>query len=170
MPVRDYNGDGEWSVEAVVRRYEDYCRQFHLPAQRILQPKTHTEGGIRWVYPIMDAVIEGIRQDDPACTELGIDFISESKGFPFGITLKSQTARALRKATLTRSQEDRVRTRIAKMLLEGYLPQEYRFYSRLFRRTGLGEYKDALLSLTSRGHRMTKYINYVHVVMAENSV
>ena len=164
MPVQNYNGDGEWSVESVVRRYETYCRQFQIPEQRILLPKTHAEGGARWIYPIMEAVIQGIREDDPACTELGIDFISESKGFPFGMTLKSQAARALRKAALTARQEDRIRTRVATMLIEGYLPQEYRFYSRLLRRTGLGEYKSALLSISPRGHRMRKYVHYVHVL------
>lgn len=169
MSVQNYNGDGEWSVESVVRRYETYCRQFQVPEQRILSSKTHTEGEYRWIYPIMDAVIQGIREDDPACTELGIDFISESKGFPFGMTLKSQTARALRKATLTAGQVDRIRTRVATMLLEGYLPQEYRFYSRLLRRTGLGEYKAALLSISPRSHRMRKYVHYIHVLSSSSA-
>jgi hypothetical protein len=164
MPVQNYNGDGEWSVDSVVRRYETYCRQLHVPEQRILLPKTHTEGDSRWIYPIMDAVIQGIKEDDPACTELGIDFISESKGFPFGMTLKSKAARALRKATLSARQEDRIRTRVATMLIEGYLPQEYRFYSRLLRRTGLGEYQSALLSISPRSHRMREYVHYVHLL------
>ncbi len=169
MPVHDYNGDGEWSVGGVVRRYDEYSRQFHVASQRILQPQTHTEGSTRWVYPIMTAVVQGIKDDDPECTELGIDFICESKSFPFGMTLKSQTARALRKATLTAKQLDRIRSRVAQMLLEGYLPQEYRFYARLLRRTGLGQYQHALLSLTPRGHRMTKYVNYVHTLSADES-
>lgn len=117
----------------------------------------------------MDIVIEGIKQDDPACTEIGIDFICESRDFPFGMTLKSNTARALRKATMTPAQLDRVRHRIAQMLQEGHLPQEYRFYARLFRRTGLGIYRNTLLSLTPRGRRMAKYVNYVKVVAAESA-
>ena len=167
MPVRDYNGDAEWSLESVGLRYGEYCRQLHLPTQRILRPRTHTNGETRWVYPIMEAVIDGIAEDDPACTELGIDFICESKSFPFGLTLKSKTARALRKASLTEVQLDRIRHRVVRMLLEGYLPQEYRFYSRLLPRTGLGQYKDALLSLAPRGHRMAKYASYVQLLAAE---
>ncbi|HSI46696.1 MAG TPA: hypothetical protein VLA61_00335 [Ideonella sp.] len=162
--MQNYNGDGEWSVESVVRRYESYCRQLQITEQRVLRPQIHMEGECGWIYPIMAAVIQGIKEDDPACTELGIDFISESKGFPFGMTLKSQAARALRKATLTPQQEDRVRTRVVTMLLEGYLPQEYRFYSRLLRRTGLGGYKDELLSVAPRSRRMQKYVNYVHIL------
>lgn len=167
MPVHNYNGEDEWSVESVVQRYETCCRHLGRPVERILRPLTHSEGGTRWVYPIMDKVIEGIRQDDPACTELGIDFICESRSFPFGMTLKSQAARALRKATLTPSQLDRIRTRVSRMLLERYLPQEYRFYARLFRRTGLGDYRAELLSLTARDHRMAKYVHYVRVLAAE---
>jgi hypothetical protein len=94
MPVRDYNGDGEWSVDGVLRRYADYSSQFGVSKLKNLLPKVHTEGPIRWVYPIMDAVIDGIKEDDLACIELGIDFICESKSFPFGMTLKSRTARA----------------------------------------------------------------------------
>ena len=150
MPVRDYNGDGDWSVDGVLR------------------PKVHTEGPILWVYPIMDAVIDGIKENDLACIELGIDFICESKSFPFGMTLKSRAARALRKATLTQHQCDRIRSRVALMLLEGYIPQEYRFYSRLLRRTGLGTHREALLAVVPRGHRMAKYVEYVHLLAVES--
>lgn len=164
MPVHDYNGEGDWSVDSVIGRYQSHCRRLGIAEQRVLRAAVHSEGETRWVYPIMSSVIEGIKDDDPACTELGIEFISERKGFPFGMTLKSQAARALRKASLTPEQMDRVRMRVATMLVEGYLPQEYRFYSRLLRRTGLGQYKDLLLSLKARSRRMQKYIDYVRVL------
>jgi hypothetical protein len=165
--VNGYNGEGEWAVDAVIRRYEEYCLKFGVPMQRHLRPVISGVGDERRIWPIMDPVNEGIREDDPACTEIGIDFICESRGFPFGMTLKSHTARALRKATLTPRQLDRIRDRVAHMLMTGYLPQEYRFYVRLFRNTGLGQYSEALLTLAPRGHRMKKYINYVHVLADE---
>lgn len=170
MTGMNYNGDGEWSVDAVIRRYEAYCAQFGVPMQRMLRPVINGEGTERRVWPIMAAVNDGIRQDDPACTEIGIDFICESQGFPFGMTLKSHTARALRKATLTPRQLDRIRARLVEMLVSAYLPQEYRFYVRLFRRTGLGKYKEQLLALAPRGLRMERYVNYVHVLAAEDPV
>lgn len=70
--MRDYNGEGEWSFESVIRRYEAYCSAFKVPVRRLLRPKISGTGDERRVYPIMDAVNEGIREDDPACTELGI--------------------------------------------------------------------------------------------------
>lgn len=112
MLIRDYNGCAEWSVEEVLRRYEEDCQQFHHAERRILEPKACIEGQTRWVYPIMSSVIEGIKDDDPACTEIGIDFISESKSFPFGKSLKSQTAHALKRATLNERQAERVRIRV----------------------------------------------------------
>ena len=165
--MQDYNGEGEWSSDSVIRRYEAYCLKFKVPAQRRLLPVIYGTGDDRRIYPIMDAVNQGIKEDDPACIEIGIDFICESKGFPFGMTLKSKTARALRKATLTSRQQDRIRNRVAQMLISGYLPQEYRFYVRLFRRTGLGQFRDTLLQLTPRGHRMTRYVNYVHTLVSQ---
>jgi hypothetical protein len=54
------------------------------------------------------------------------------------------------------------------MLLDGYIPQEYRLYSRLLRRTGLGTHREALLAIAPRGHRMTKYVQYVHLLAAES--
>ena len=34
-----------------------------------------TEGDVRWIYPVMRAVIEGMERGDPACIILGIEFI-----------------------------------------------------------------------------------------------
>ena len=64
-------------------------------------PREHREGQSRWVYPVMDAVIEGIERGDKASIAIGIDFVEEDARFPFGKTLKSNTARALRQAPLT---------------------------------------------------------------------
>ena len=160
MPTRDYNGSNEWSIEGVLRRYANYCQQFGFAEQRLLSPRVHSEGEMRWIYPIMDAVIQGIKDDDRACTELGIDFISESQSFPFGMTLKSEAARALKRATLSERQAERIRHRVVQMLREGYLPQEYKFYARLLRKTGLGQHKAELSSIVARGPRMERYLAY----------
>lgn len=165
--IHNYNGSGRWSVKGVVHRYEELCAEFNT-APRKLKPMTHTDGDVQWIYPIMDAVIEGIRAHDPACIAIGVDFICESASFPFGMTLKSQAARALKNAPLTPTQLSTIRTRVAGMLLDGYLPQEYRFYSRLLRRTGLGSYRNALLALHPTGHRMERYCAYVRLLASDD--
>jgi hypothetical protein len=167
--VWNYNRDEEWAPEAVAQRYGRYCDEFGWPRQRELVAEAFTEACAMRIWPIMTPVNIGIKEDDPACTEIGIDFICERRSFPFGMTLKSNTARALRKATLTERQQDRIREGVAQMLLDGYLPQEYRFYSRLLRRTGLGQFRDALLAIVPRGHRMTRYFNYVQVLAVEGN-
>lgn len=162
--VFDYNRGEEWSPEAVALRYQTYCHEFAWPHERVLLPQVDPHDAVKRIGPIMDIVNDGIKAGDAACTEIGIDFICDSRSFPFGMTLKSNTARALRKAGLCPRQLDRIRDRVATMLLEGYLPQEYKFYTRLLRRTGLGQYREALLAIVPDRHRMTKYVQYVKLL------
>jgi len=99
--VRDYNGKGSWSVEAVQARYREYIATLSAESSRSLKPKEHREGEILWIYPVMDEVIQGIEEGDVACIALGVDFVEEDALFPFGPRLKSTTARALRRSPLT---------------------------------------------------------------------
>ena len=87
----------------------------------------------------MIEVINGIAESDVACIALGVDFIEEDARFPFGATLKSNTARALRRAPLTEPQVARLRQRIATMLISGIVPREMREYAKLLRTIGVGE-------------------------------
>lgn len=137
--VRDYNGTSDWSVEAVQRRYREYCAAYRVERCRALDPREVREGDIRWIYPIMEKVIEGIENGDVACIALGVDFLQEDARFPFGATLKSNTARALRRATLTESQQSQLRERISTMLASGIIPREMREYVKLLRKLGVGE-------------------------------
>jgi hypothetical protein len=75
-----------------------------------------------------------------ACVELGVEFIQEDQLSPFGKTLKSKTARALRHAELTEGQRDRVRKRVIEMLVAGHIPREYKEYARLVRKFGVGSW------------------------------
>jgi hypothetical protein len=138
--VRDYNGGGVWSVESVQDRYSAYCARFHIDAQHSLVPREHEEGSVRWIYPIMEEVIRGIEENDSARIALGIDFVEEDARFPFGATLKANTARALRRADLTEIQKARLRQRISNMLVSGIIPREMREYAKLLRTVGVGEH------------------------------
>ena len=121
------------------RRYESHARQFGVVPQE-LSPRIHEEGGKRWIYPIMEQVIEGIKLGDSACVEIGIEFIEDSSSFPFGMILKSNTARALRRAQFTSEQEERIRKRVVEMICAGYLPREFRQYAKLAKRIGMKEW------------------------------
>jgi hypothetical protein len=138
MTVIDYNGSGFWSVEQVLSRYVDYVKKYQVQAPRDLTPLVHDNAGKRWIYPVMDRVIEGIEAGDLACAEIGIEFIEEDQSFDFGQILKSNTARALRRIALTEEQKERIRKRVVAMLIAGYLPREYRQYVKLARKIGLG--------------------------------
>ena len=140
MKVIDYNGTGSWSLEAVLRRYELHARRYAVALPRNLNPPVHEENEKRWIYPVMNRVIEGIEEGDPACAEIGVEFIEESASFTFGRILKANTARALRRAPLTAEQKERIRKRVVEMLCTGYLPREFRQYAKLARKIGLGDW------------------------------
>lgn len=140
MTVIDYNGSGFWGVDEVLRRYTVYARRYGIAKPRDLNPLMHSTRDRQWIYPVMDRVIEGIQGGDLACAELGVEFIEETASFPFGKILKSNTARALRRAHLTNEQQERIRKRVTEMLEAGYLPREFRQYAKLARKIGLAEW------------------------------
>ena len=140
MEVRDYNGNGFWSAESVVERYRTYALRFGTAADENLAPKRHAEGEVIRVYPIMGEIIAGIERGDKACIAIGIEFVEEDQRFPFGRILKSNTARALRRAELSPEQVERLRKRIVGMLLAGSCRREFREYSKLLRRIGVGSW------------------------------
>jgi len=146
MKILDYNGSDFWSVEAVLKRCESYTKRFKISSPVDIQPSIHTEGEIRRIYPVMEKVIEGIEKNDSACIEIGIEFIEESRSFPFGKILKYNTARALRRvsASLTEMQKERIRKRVAEMLCTGYLPREFRQYAKLTRTIGLRDWQSKI--------------------------
>ena len=139
MKTIDYNGTGFWSVDEILNRYGRYVKKYRIKMPSDLSPTIHGEDDKRWIYPVMDRVIEGIERGDLACAEIGIEFIEEDSSFAFGQILKSNTARALRRISLTDEQKERIRRRVVSMLRTGYLPREYRQYAKLARKIGLGE-------------------------------
>jgi hypothetical protein len=158
MPIHDYNGKGDWAATSVRARYESYASQLKLPVLADLEPRSFSKGDTRWIYPIMERVIEGIESGDPACAELGIDFISESGSFPFGMLLKSKTARALRRSELSEPQKQRIRRRVVQMLIEEYLPREFKEYAKLLRKIGIANMSAALLSANTSNPYVARYI------------
>jgi hypothetical protein len=167
MIIIDYNGSGRWSIEEVLRRYNEYVRSFQVNSPHDLTPSQHEEGAKRWVYPIMKRVIEGIKMGDAACIQLGVEFIEEDQKFPFGRILKANTARALRGACLTPHQIERIRQRVITMLIGGHIPREFREYAKLLRKIGVGRWWSGLDERVDRSNRFVmRYYNYFkdHVV------
>ena len=137
--LRDYNGTGTWSADQIVARYRKYAARYSVPEPRDLSPRFVESGGVRWVYPVMEQVIDGIEAQDVACAQIGVEFIELDQGFAFGAILKSNTARALRRfERLKDKQIDRIRRRVASMYATGIVPREFYQYLRLIRRVGPG--------------------------------
>jgi hypothetical protein len=162
MEVRDYNGVGRWSREAIIKRYRRYRGALGLPERDDLRPHEHTERGTTWVYPVMDKVIPLIEADDPAAVALGIEFIEEDTFMPFGRTLKAKTARALRHAKLTAEQVERQRQHIVGLLLAGAVRREFREYAKLLRKLGIGHWWPDIERRIDRNNRYAmRYFTYL---------
>lgn len=166
MIINDYNGTEFWSVEQVLGRYADYVKKYQIHEPRDLTPLVSSEANKRWIYPVMDQVIEGIEAGDLACAEIGIEFIEEDQSFAFGQILKSNTARALRRVSLTEQQKERIRKRVVAMLIAGYLPREYRQYAKLARKIGLGRW---LTELKSQLPTDNPWVNRYHSYFEEHA-
>ncbi len=128
----DHSWTGRWSPEAILRRYVQYARRFHVSpwfdfSQRI-------------GCGTMDQVIAGIKQGDRACIQLGVELIQTDEFLPFGYALKRNTARALRRAVLDGGQVEAIRKRVVAMLIAGNVPREYHDYAKLLKKVGMGEW------------------------------
>ena len=162
MKVRDYNGEGEWSKDEILRRYARYRRELKVQTPLDLSPVEHTEGDARWVYPVMDKIIAGIERGGAACRRVGIEFIEEDRRFDFGKILKSNTVRALRRSQPTAEERVRVRRRIVAMLIQGNVPHEYKQYAKLLKKLGGGESWGEAESRIDRSNKYaTKYYAYL---------
>lgn len=136
MTLIDYNGEGRWTRENILARYAQYAAKMKIELRDLSPRESSDNTGRHWVYPVMDEIIKGINAGDLACIQIGIEFIEEDARFPFGKTLKSNTARALRRATLTGEQQYRIRKRVFAMLRAGHVPHEYGEYAKLVRSIG----------------------------------
>jgi hypothetical protein len=168
MKTLDYNGIDFWSFEAVSKRYDSYVRRFNVASPSDIQPPIYTQGEIRRIYPIMDKVIECIEKKDLACIEIGVEFIEESGSFSFGKILKYNTARALRRASdsLTDEQKERIRKRVAEMLCTGYLPREFRQYAKLARKIGLGTWR---WKIEREANLKNEWVNHYYELIRSNA-
>jgi hypothetical protein len=110
----------------------------------------------------MEKIIKLIETEDRAAIEIGIEFIQEDDYFVFGAILKSDTARALRRASLTPEQQARIRKRLVDMMLSRQVPREWREYKRLLRHVGLGSLWPLLENGVDRENEyVMRYYNYL---------
>jgi hypothetical protein len=143
MRKPDLDGSGRWTLDAIRQRYQQYCR-LHRIEPRQLPVDDHWASRRGLIVLLMDAVIQGIKEGDLACAEIGIELIEEDGGFAFGRIMKANAARALGRCALTDPQKERIRARVVGMLSRGFMPHEFRDYARLLRRIGLGYHRETL--------------------------
>lgn len=161
MEITDFNGNGEWSLSAIRARYREYARELGVSPLLDMSPQTYECGNRRWIYPLMEKVIEGIEHGDPACAEIGVEFIEQDRKFRFGRSLKARTARALRRTELTPLQIERIRNRVVHLLLVEQIAREYREYAKLLRQVGIGDFWPIIEEQVNRDNpHVLRYYQY----------
>lgn len=161
MEIVDFNGSDRWSAQSVQQRYLKYSQRSADRPPRELKCREHTEGNVRWVYPIIESVVDGIKAADPGCIDLGVEFIESGHKQAFGRILHARVARALRQAPLNTEHVARLRARILSMLIAGQVPHEYHEYAKLLRRIGLGEAWASTRQRVDEGNPyVMRYVNY----------
>lgn len=123
-----------------------------------------------WIYPIMRPVIEGIQAGDLACATLGVEFIEQDSRFPFGRSLKSRAARALKRVELPQSLKVRIQRRVAAMLAAGDTPREFREYARLLRRIGFADIWPRMAASPPAGNQYAmRYFAYFRAIQESST-
>lgn len=161
MPTVDLNGEGDWSLEAVLRRYAEYARSMNVGEPLEFVPRTAHQGESHWIYPVVEQVLDGAAAHDAACVQIAVDLVCSDVRFTFGKVFKDRAANILAEAELSQHQVDRLRTRAIAMLRSGFVPPEFKRYARLVRRIGLAESRDELERLVPTGPRIAWYRSYL---------
>ena len=143
----------------------DYCGRLGVAEPRRIEPRIYSGPEATWIYPVMDSVIDGVKEGDLACAALAIDFIEEDGRFPFGRTLKSNAARALKRVELPQSLKVRIRRRVASMLAAGNTPREFNEYARLLRRIGFEDVWPRMEASPPSGNKYAmRYFSYFRAI------
>jgi hypothetical protein len=162
MEVRDYNGEGDWSKNEIIRRYVQYCREMKVKNPIDLSPVEFSKADVKWIYPVMYQVIEGIEQGDVACRRIGVEFMEADGKFPFDRNIKYRTARALRRSELTEQEKDRIRRRLVGMLISGKTTRVFKEHARLLKKIGVGDYWSKLENeIDQSKQHVMRFYNYL---------
>ena len=161
MPSIDLNGQDEWSLEAVRRRYLEYSRCLGVSNQLGLAAEKLKRGSSDWTMPILQQVLDGVAAGDGACVQIAVDLVCSDARLPFGKVFKDRASDTLRRSNLSSLQSELLRTNAIARLRSGFVPPEFKRFARLIRQIGLADHRQALEELVPAGPRIAWYRNYL---------
>lgn len=156
----DLNGAGEWSLDGIRHRYARYAEDLGVSLPRQLEPLRAAQGARQWIYPVLEQVLVGLKEGDPACVAIAVDLVCSDERFTFGKIFKDKAARGLRDAELADEQVGRIRQHAIYQLEKGFVGPEFRTLAQLVRRIGLGELRERVLRVKPVGPRVANYVRY----------
>src|SRR5260221_12920276 len=72
------DGQGAWANPQIVKRYRAWCGRLRVAPRPVSAEGAFAERG--WACAVLDQIIAGIEQADPACAWIGIELIEEDDG------------------------------------------------------------------------------------------
>jgi hypothetical protein len=171
--VIDYNTTGKWSVTQVRERYVAIRHELGLePSDTELVPRIYkNNGGLAWVYSVLEPVTERVVLGDPAAIELAIDYIVDNLYYPTSGYIRARMARRLKHVALADPQCERLRSHFMSLLRTGESSFEFREYAKLFVSIGPGPYLSDLREMAAHPprRRAEKALSYLVSKFADRS-
>lgn len=142
----NYNGEGKWSAESVIGRYRKLSLDVGGVGGFEPEPRTYVNyNGAKWIYNIMDSVVDGVQLGDKACIELSIDYINDCPMDPTTGYIRERMARSLKQSELLSiEQEKRLANIFICQLERGKIYKEFREYGKLFKKIGIEDYRNRI--------------------------
>lgn len=156
----DLNGLGEWSLDGIRHRYARYAEELGVSPPRPLEPVRADQGSRKWIYPVVEQVLVGLKEGDLACVAIAVDLVCSDERFTFGKIFKDKAARGLRDAELADEQVGRIRQHAVSQLERGFVGPEFRTLAQLVRRIGIGALRERVRRIQPAGPRVANYIEY----------
>lgn len=128
----DYNNSRTFSFDVVVARYAEFCRRRGVKEPIQFVPRKIGGPDKFYVYPVWNDVINGIRQGDPACVDLGIWCLSVVEPIPFGPCIRGGVVRELIRGELRDDQKGEIRQVVTRLLVGRHPLAPFKRLGRLF--------------------------------------
>lgn len=118
----------KWRTEAVIAAHRDLGGTFDLAGK----PRAALERGAASFRAIWYNLADGVRAGDCACISLAVDFIEERHIVSYSGYARARMAHALRGATLSAQQRERLSSHFLSLLERGDKTPEFSAYLKLW--------------------------------------
>ena len=136
IPLEIYHGvPNGWSKGEMINEYSRLGGAFSINGQEATEPgaPAFLPDRYNWLQyrETLYRINEGVRKNDSVCIELAIRYIELNYIGSYSGFIREKLARALKGASLSSSQKERLKTHFCKLIENNECFQEFREYKKL---------------------------------------